>query len=328
MNEFTIIERFFKQPQPQPFPKEILLGIGDDAALITSPAQMQYAITTDTLVAGHHFHHDAAAFDIGYKSLAVNLSDLAAMGAKPSWFTLALTLPTADELWLEAFQQGLMKLAQQFNCTLIGGDTTQGPLCITITAAGLLPANRACLRSAAQVDDCILVTGQLGIAAFGLALSEQSNVSALVDDEFTQACFTRLHRPLPRNEFAQKIRDLVSSMIDISDGFLQDLGHILEASQCGALLDVEKLPIPKELTERIGRSQALELALSGGDDYELCFTLPKSAVDIVLTIARECGISCQVIGTITQNHRLLLQEKDKKIYNSVKFVNKSGYQHF
>lgn len=312
MNEFTLIENFFaKQHLTR---NDVALGIGDDCALVEVPAKQQLAITTDTLVAGVHFSELASAYDIGYKSLAVNLSDLAAMGATPAWFTLALTLPKPDPVWLKDFCHGLFTLAQHHQTQLIGGDLTRGSLTITIATHGFIPKGQALKRSGAKAGDFIYVTHRLGDAALGL-LSQQNKISLAQPHQ--NYLMTRLNRPEPRIQLGELLRGIASAAIDISDGLASDLGHILEMSQVGATIYVDDLPLSDALINSVSSEQAIELALRGGDDYELCFTVPKEKIALIPP-------DCRCIGVITEKKELDLRFKDGNSYNGAT----QGYQHF
>jgi thiamine-monophosphate kinase len=248
----------------------VVLGIGDDAALLQATAGSELVVTSDTLVAGRHFPAYSSAFDVGWKSLAVNLSDLAAMGAQPRWFLLALTLPEADETWLAGFADGLASLARRHDAVLVGGDTTRGPLSITITALGEVPKGTAMRRSGAQPGDAICVTGALGDAALALQLGASAD----------PALRARLDRPEPRIAAGLVLRDLAHAALDLSDGLLGDLQHILDASGVGAVVEAQALPASPQLLAAVPELQArAELQLTGGDDYELCICLPEKAID-------------------------------------------------
>ena len=267
MSEFSLIQTYFDWPDA---PGSVALGVGDDAALLTLTAHEQLVVSVDTLVSGVHFPEQTPAHAIGHKALAVNLSDLAAMGATPRWFTLALTLPQADDTWLSGFSTGLSALARRHGIHLVGGDTTRGPLSITIQVMGTLPAGEALLRSGARVDDLIFVTGTLGAAAAGLALIRQR---LELPETVQAACLQALNYPTPRVEAGQHLRRLASSCMDLSDGLLGDIRHILTRSGTGASLQQQAIPAHPALTG-LPRAEILRLALSGGDDYELLFTLP------------------------------------------------------
>jgi thiamine-monophosphate kinase len=275
LGEFDLIWRFFKagsESMTQTQKNQVLLGIGDDCALLQPDPAQSLAITSDMLVEGRHFFANANPEWLGHKALAVNLSDLAAMGAKPVGFTLALALPHADSSWLAQFSRGLFRLAQQWQCPLIGGDTTQGPLTICITALGHVPAGVAIKRSGAKVGDDIWVSGSLGDAR--LALGALRN-EWLLDHSSLEAVLPRMHEPEPRITLGMQLRGIASSALDISDGLLGDLGHILKASQVNAEVLIDQLPVSRTLAEqKVGLRR--QCAASGGDDYELCFTAPKN----------------------------------------------------
>ncbi|MDP3122782.1 thiamine-phosphate kinase [Polynucleobacter sp.] len=275
LGEFDLIWRFFKagsESMAQTQINRVLLGIGDDCALLQSDATQSLAVTSDMLVEGRHFFAGANAEWLGHKALAVNLSDLAAMGAKPVGFTLALALPNANADWLAQFSQGLFRLAQQWQCPLIGGDTTQGPLTICITALGHVPAGSAIKRSGAKTGDDIWVSGTLGDArlALGALRKEWSlNPSSL------ETVLPRMHEPEPRIALGMQLRGIANSALDVSDGLLGDLRHILKASQVNAEVLIDQLPASRTLAEQT-QDLRRQCAANGGDDYELCFTAPAS----------------------------------------------------
>ncbi|MET3121357.1 thiamine-monophosphate kinase [Oxalobacteraceae bacterium GrIS 2.11] len=293
MTEFELIQRFFTERQSSaPY---IALGIGDDCALLsTDRSATQLAISTDMLVEGRHFFSGADAGLLGYKSLAVNLSDLAAMGAEPKAFTLALALPQADALWLRSFSEGMFELATQHGCRLIGGDTTKGPLNICITIFGEIPIGQALRRDAAKLGDDIWVSGHLGDAR--LALAAYSNQQILSGPDLEQAA-QRLHAPTPRVALGMALREVAHAAIDLSDGLTGDLGHILERSKVGATIWCDALPVGPVLA---GQEQSLqyEFALAGGDDYELCFTAPRDSRAAVLNAARVAATQVARIGYV------------------------------
>jgi len=319
LSEFDLIREFFSQGLAHR--DDVALGIGDDAALVNVPANHQLVMSLDTLVAGVHFPIDTSAEDIGYKLLAVNLSDMAAMGADPSWLLLGLTLPKADETWLHGFCTGLAELAAQHQVSLIGGDTTHGPLTISAQLNGLVPQGRALKRSGAQVGDLIFVTGQLGDAGLGLKLLLGDDGLGL--SQAQQNYFTgRLNRPTPRVAAGLALRDLASAAIDISDGLLADLGHVVTASEVSAAIHLEQLPVAEE-------AKALEarwwrLPLTAGDDYELCFTTPESMRNEVEKRMAELNLPCCCIGCIEAGQGI-------KVFNQGEPVDCSelkGYLHF
>ncbi|MFO1430727.1 MAG: thiamine-phosphate kinase [Candidatus Competibacteraceae bacterium] len=319
LSEFTLIARYFaSQNLSRP---DVLLGIGDDGALLAVPPGESLVVTLDMLVAGRHFPAEADPEGIGYKSLAVNLSDLAAMGAVPAWITLGLSLPAADEAWLAGFCRGLFTLAAQYRVQLIGGDTTRGPLTITIQAHGFVPPHLALRRDGARPGDVICVTGTLGDAALGLALIEQP---ASGNAEAIAYLHRRLERPTPRLRQGLDLRGLAGAAIDISDGLAQDLGHILERSGVGACLLVERLPLSPALLSCTDSASALALALAGGDDYELCFTVPPSRLPQLRTLAATWDCDLTTIGVIEAEPGLRCRCEDGTAYT----LTKLGFDHF
>ena len=312
--EFDLIEKFFAS-----FPyrrKDVVLGIGDDAALIKVPEGRLLVDSTDTLVEGIHFFKGALPSAIGYKSLAVNLSDVAAMGATPCWVSLAITLPSIDEAWLEAFLQGFSSFFKTFDLQLIGGDTTRGPLSITPHVLGVADPLKILRRDAAKPGDMIYVTGTLGDAACALEALKENREPAL-------PLLNRLYCPTPRVLEGSQLAGIANAAIDISDGLLADLNHILTCSKVGATIFPEKLPLSEEIREYIVLEKANQFALMGGDDYELCFTVSpdkKQAAETALTTVG-CRYTC--IGTIDTNPGLYLETA-----NGRQVANIIGYQHF
>ncbi len=295
MGEFELIRKFFQRPA-----RRSPLGVGDDCALLAPAPGMQLAVSTDMLVEGRHFFADVHPKLLGHKALAVNLSDLAASGARPLAFTLALSMPRADASWCQAFADGLFALAEQHDCELVGGDTTQGPLNICITVFGEVPAGQALLRSGAQVDDDIWVSGSLGDARIALdALLRQHALPPAVLAQARQ----RLEQPTPRVALGMALRGIASSCLDVSDGLLGDLNHILEASRVGARIDAN---ITRSLMQArrhplmaaLAMSRIDACTLAGGDDYELCFTAPSSAQAAVRDAAAQAGVPVTCIGRI------------------------------
>jgi len=312
MNEFTIIENFFNSSSVNR--NDVIVGIGDDCAIVQAPAEQELLITTDTLVSDVHFFPDSNAYDIGFKSLAVNLSDLAAKGAEPAWITLALTLPEANETWLRDFSRGLFDLANRYHVQLIGGDLTKGPLTITIQAMGFAPKNQSLKRSGAKPGDLIYVTHTLGDAALGLACLEKS---ISLPTHYHDYLITRHCRPEPRVEMGKQLRGIAHAAIDISDGLAADLEHILTMSEVGATVYVNKLPLSEAMLKSVSRKEGLELALCGGDDYELCFTIPPEKANLL-----DKNYTC--VGEITDSKGLDLRYLDGKKYNGTQ----TGYKHF
>ena len=305
MGEFDLIERYFKAPARAMRASDSVslgIGIGDDCALLQPTAGMQLAISSDMLVEGRHFFADVDPYKLGHKALAVNLSDLAACGAKPLAFTLALSLPKADEAWLASFSRGLLALAAEHDCALIGGDTTQGPLNICITVFGEVPKQQALLRSGAQVGDDIYVSGTLGDAR--LALEAMRDNVALPSEAFV-AAKARLETPTPRVALGMALRGIASSAIDVSDGLLGDLGHILQQSHVGAVIDtsVAMHLIAVQTINTLANPQftpqkRLQYVLSGGDDYELAFTAPVAQRDAVHAASAKTATPVTRIGQI------------------------------
>jgi thiamine-monophosphate kinase len=318
MGEFDLIERFFKRAA-----RQANVGIGDDCAIWTPTPGHQLALSTDILVEGRHFLSTVNPRDLGHKALAVNLSDLAACGAAPRAFLLSLSLPRADEAWLSGFSQGLFELADAHGCELIGGDTTQGPLNVSITIMGEVPTRQAILRSGAQVGDDVYVSGHLGDAR--LALEAFRGTVSLPQSVFSLAR-KRMERPEPRTALGVALRGVASAMADISDGLLGDLGHILKASGVGAdihiaaiqnlMLSRDAWPCPPDLLHRC--------VLSGGDDYELVFTCSPSHHQQVLSLSQTCGTPVTRIGRITAVPRLVLQTEDGGVLTNTF----SSFDHF
>ena len=270
------------------------LGIGDDAALVNPSPNFQLVVATDTLVESVHFPVDASAEQIATRALCVNLSDMAAMGATPRWFTLALTLEKADAPWLAGFSRGLAQVADEFALALIGGDTTAGPLTISMTLIGEVPAGEALPRAGANVGDSIYVTGTLGDGAAALRLLMSNDERGLVDSE---RLLMRFYRPKPQIQVGLKLRGIANACIDISDGLVADLGHICRSSGVSANLWSEKLPIDPELVQRFPK-QALTWALSGGDDYQLCFTVAEADLGLIDALIAQGELDATMIGQI------------------------------
>ena len=270
--------------------RDVILGPGDDAAVLQVAAGRQLVAATDTLVSGVHVLPDAAAADIGVKTRAVNLSDLAAMGAEPAWALLALTLPVGERDWVKAFAGGFAGLAAEHTVTLIGGDITSGPLSVTVTALGTVPAGQALTRRGGRPGDRVLVSGTLGDAALALHLA---------DSESPPALRQRLQRPLPRVALGAALRGIANAAIDVSDGLVADLGHLLEAGELGAEIETEKLPASAALRQHAGPALATALQLGGGDDYELCILVAPADAAAALDAAAACDLALTDIGCVT-----------------------------
>ncbi|MGA9334034.1 MAG: thiamine-phosphate kinase [Rudaea sp.] len=308
--------------------EDVRMGIGDDAALLAPPVGQLLVVSTDSLVAGVHFPHGARAYDIGWKALAVNLSDLAAMGATPAWATLTLTMPRADSRWVGEFADGFAALAAEFKLTLVGGDTTCGELNIGVCVHGFVPQDAALLRAGARVGDAIFVTGTLGDAAAGLRCLDKDcdEAQRLFDApaDTREALLTRLNRPTPRVAQGLALRGLASACIDVSDGLLADLGHICAASDVGAEIDVDALPASPALLRLFDSDARRAMQLSGGDDYELCFTAnAESATSLLGDIARS-GCAATRIGRITAKPGVRAFDG----YGKPVLVDRTGWEHF
>ncbi|WP_322010250.1 thiamine-phosphate kinase [Paraburkholderia sp. J12] len=297
LSEFSLIDRYFAQ-RARTNTRRAALGIGDDCALIAPPAGEMLAISTDMLVEGRHFLPDVDPHALGHKALAVNLSDLAAMGAAPLGFTLAFALPTPREDWLAAFSAGLFELADRYDCELMGGDTTAGPLNLCLTVLGSVRQDVALRRDAAQPGDDIWVSGTLGDARAGLGVLRGEPAMAGVNAADAAAFRAALERPEPRVALGLALRGVARAALDISDGLAGDLAHILERSNVSARVDVDAVPRSAALA-RLSPGVQRQYTLAGGDDYELCFTAPPAARDAVEAAAQQAGVGVTRIGTIT-----------------------------
>ncbi|MCG7871317.1 MAG: thiamine-phosphate kinase [Candidatus Thiodiazotropha lotti] len=316
--EFALINQYFKQlTTPR---QDVVLGVGDDAALLQVSEERLLVVSVDTMVSGVHFFEDVAADALGHKALAVNLSDMAAMGAEPSWATLALTLPEVDEQWIVGFCRGFAGLANRYNVSLVGGDTTRGPLSVTVQIHGMVPKHQVMRRDGAQVGDDIYVTGSLGDAAMGLKFHESSK--ALTAGQ--QTLVDRLERPQPRVEAGVALRHLAHSAIDLSDGLLADLGHILTQSGVGASLQLERLPLSAELRAAMGDDMDWSRVVSAGDDYELCLTLPVACREAVAAVARQLSLPISRVGCVEAELGLRCFDKQGKSWHPPQL----GFDHF
>jgi thiamine-monophosphate kinase len=319
LSEFALIERYFRKSGAMR--ADVRLGVGDDAALLECAPGTELVAAIDTLVAGVHFPHGSPPASIGHRVLAVNLSDLAAMGARPAWALLALTLPKIDEPWLEEFTAGLAALARAHDVALVGGDTTSGPLCVTVQIMGHVPKSTALLRSGGRPGDYVFVSGTPGDAAAGLAI-EQSKLSA--SGEADGYLRKRFLYPSPRLALGSCLRGYASACIDVSDGLLGDVGKLARASGCGAAIKLNDLPVSEQLVSTVGEDRARELALTGGDDYELCFTVrPADAERLRHNLPpQRWGYGC--IGTLREQQGAVVLGGDG---NVIEFSH-SGYDHF
>lgn len=314
LSEFSLIQRYFTRPAPT-----AILGVGDDAALLKMSDGMELAISTDMLVSGTHLFADADPMLLGHKTLAVNLSDLAAMGAKPRWATLAISLPSVDENWLEKFSQGFFLLAEQYGVELVGGDTTRGPLTLSVTIMGEVPNSMALRRDGAKVGDDVWVSGTLGEAALALA-HLQGKIK--LPQALLSTCVTHLHQPLPRVALGLALRSIASSAIDISDGLLADLGHILNRSKVGAEIDYSS--IRGTHIKGVDEGALQKCVLAGGDDYELCFTAPAANRAAIESISVKLALPLTLIGRITKETGCKVRSAE----GSLMQIMEQGYDHF
>ena len=332
LGEFDLIERFFKTGADSlrtNADQAIALGIGDDCALIKPGADEEVAITSDMLVEGRHFFAGANPELLGRKALAVNLSDLAAMGARPIGFTLAIALPTVDNTWLEAFSKGLFAMAAEYSCPLIGGDTTAGPLTISITAFGAIPSGEAIRRSGAKPGDDIWVSGSVGDARLTLAaLRHEINLPA----EDLQQIEHRMHQPSPRIELGIQLRNIASAALDVSDGLLGDLRHVLQQSRVNAEIQLDRLPKSATLQKQDVQIQK-QFSACGGDDYEICFTAPASQRDKIEAISKLIEVPLTIIGKIVPKNDLeakvyLLDESGTLLSDAEAALFLKSFDHF
>ncbi|MCG9596619.1 thiamine-phosphate kinase [Vibrio sp. Isolate25] len=317
--EFNLIEKYFVGRQPSR--KDVLLAAGDDCALVKVPEGLSVAISTDTLVSGTHFLADANPTWVAHKALASNISDLAAMGATPAWVSFALTMPEADEAWLAPFCEAFFELANYYGIQLIGGDTTKGPLSLTLTVQGLVDPDKALRRDGAQVGDWIYVTGDLGDSKAGLDVILDATQRT---KPFAEELEQRHYLSTPRVLAGQALLNLASSAIDISDGLISDLKHILKCSSVGASLDVALLPVSNELIQFSGSlTTAQQYALSSGEEYELCFTVPKQNKGSIDSALAHCGAKISCIGQIRPEGTFDLHHQGQALDWALQ-----GYDHF
>ncbi|NVK54597.1 MAG: thiamine-phosphate kinase [Alteromonadaceae bacterium] len=319
MKEFDLIKRYFAQGGHTR--KDVLLGIGDDCAVTKVPENQHLAITTDTLISGVHFLPDAPARSVAYKAVAVNLSDLAAAGAEPAWISLSLSLPSYDEDWIDEFVKGLFELTEYYSVQLIGGDTVTGPLSLTITAQGFVPPNTELRRSTAKPGDWIYVTGHLGDAGAGLDIL-QGKVQA--SDKHRDYLVNRHYFPTPRVMAGTALRRTANACIDVSDGLVADLSHILNSSGCGATVHVDRLPVSSALFDTVGAQQAYRYALTAGDDYELVFAVNEEQRGNLETSLTNANVKATCIGQITGH----AGQMDLRLYDEkYELDNEAGYEH-
>lgn len=321
--EFDLIDRIRRRVIAR---GDVVLGIGDDAALLAVPAGHQLVVAMDTLNAGVHFPHGTRAADIGWKALAVNVSDLAAMGAEPAWCTLSLSLPAADDAWLDGFLDGFGELAAMHGISLVGGDTTRGPLSICVAVHGFVEPGRALRRDGARVGDEVWVSGGLGDAAASLALRGIGSVAApeRVTPQAAATFAARLDRPTPRIELGRALRGLATACIDVSDGLLADVAHIAHASGVAAQVDVDQLPASASLRESFDAHARSRLQAAGGDDYELCFTAAASDATRIAAVADEIGVPMRRIGIVMDGRGVTAVTSDGSSWSTTR----AGFDHF
>ena len=315
-SEFDLIARHFTKPAAN-----AVLGVGDDCALVDVTNGMDLAVSTDTMVSGTHFFPDVDPENLGHKTLAVNLSDIAAMGAMPYWAMLALTLPTVDHPWLSAFAKGFFDLAAEYNVSLVGGDTTRGPLTITVTIMGQVPTGAALRRNGAKVGNDVWVSGNVGDAA--LAVAHRHGKVVLTERDYREAVM-RLYEPTPRVALGQALRGMATSAIDISDGLIADLGHICRLSGVGATVELGSIPVSEIGARHFNDDAGLTAIVAGGDDYELCFTAPANSRESIEDLTDVLGVPLTRIGQIKRGKGVSLLGADGKPMK----IDGRGYDHF
>jgi thiamine-monophosphate kinase len=316
ISEFEIIARYFTRATSD---RDVVLGVGDDAAVLSVDGHV--AVTVDTLVAGVHFPDGMAPNLQGYRLMAVNLSDLAAMGARPRWGTLALTLPSSDELWLDGFSRGLFELGDRYGVSLVGGNLTRGPLTLTLQLMGTVEPKNMLTRGGGHVGDDVYVTGTLGDSSAGIALILER--SAAPQGSAAAALKERFYRPVPRVGAGLVVGPLATAAIDVSDGLLADLGHICKASGCGATIDVERVPLSAEILSLFPPQEAVAHALGGGDDYELCFTAPPSRAEEVEAVLEAAGTPVRRIGQLVAGQSVVCRRDGEPFTPAAR-----GFRHF
>ncbi|KJV33945.1 thiamine monophosphate kinase [Aquitalea magnusonii] len=317
MNEFDLIRQYFTRPAPS-----AVLGVGDDAAILRPTPGQDLHVSVDMLVEGRHFFADVNPQALGHKTLAVNLSDMAAMGAKPRWAFLSLALPQLDEAWARDFSRGLFALAGQYGVDLAGGDTTRGPLTLSVTIMGETPQGQALRRDAAQVGDDVWVSGELGLGAIAVAVRNGLLADAGLSEDVLAACQCKLDFPVPRLELGQALLGVAHAAADVSDGLLADLGHILIASGVAAEIRADSLPSLLQLEAE--RARWLDYLAAGGDDYELCFTAPQAARETVEAAGKAAGCRVTRIGHIVAGSGVRLLDGQGVAIT----LKKAGYDHF
>jgi len=319
MNEFEIIDEFLALKVKNR--KDVIHGVGDDCALLKVPRGQRLAVSMDTLIAGVHFLADCNAADVAHKAIAVNLSDLAAAGAEPAWITISLTMPEYNKAWLTDFHEGLQNMAEYFGIQIVGGDTCKGPLSITIQAHGFVPEQVFCRRSTAKAGELICVTGNLGDAALGLLIAQ--NKIQVSDQKTKQYLLDKYQKPYPRVAAGIALRGRATAGIDISDGLLADLAHISKASNVGALLRWERVPVSAQAKSVANKELLMKSALYGGDDYELCFTVNEDELESTVKALEIVGTHCIPVGRLTGKPGVRVLDNDQEIQ-----LSQLGFQHF
>jgi len=348
-SEFELINFLFEPLSKGLSPNEI--GIGDDGAVLNVPDNHQLVVVTDTLVSGVHFPEDTAAYDVAWKAVAVNLSDLAAMGAKPGFYSLALTIPENNQVWLNGFAKGLADIGSLYQMPLVGGDTTNGPLTITVTVQGWVPMGRAIRRSGAKKDDLVCVTNYIGNGALGLMVALNTlpeSVKGLISEADSQYLLDALNLPQPQLDLSSNLKEFASSAIDISDGLLADLDHILEESNklidsedklLGAEINLETVPLSNAARIYVENTGHWPAILAGGDDYQLCFTVPPSKFHLAKELSEKCGVKITAIGKVVLSDRVKESSSilNKPMLTDITLLNQGkkfdvgeakGYMHF
>ncbi len=319
MNEFEIIDQFLALKSKNR--KDVIQGVGDDCALLKVPRGQRLAVSMDTLISGVHFLEDCNAADIAHKAIAVNLSDLAAAGAEPAWITLSLSMPELDESWLKDFHQGLKRMVEHFGIQIIGGDTCRGPLSITIQAHGFVPQQVFCRRSTAKAGELVCVTGNLGDAALGLLIAQNKLHSKSKDVE--EFLLRKFQTPYPQVAAGIALRSRATAGIDISDGLLADVNHLSQASDVGILLRWERIPLSEQAKSIADKQLLMKSALSGGDDYELCFTVKEDELEATQLALETVGAKCIPIGRMSGKPGVRVLDHDEEVP-----LTDFGFQHF
>lgn len=326
-DEFSLIRDFLANIGPKR--SDVSVDIGDDCSILRVPTGVEVAVSVDTLVAGVHFFSDCDPASLGHKALAVSLSDLAAVGAQPAWATLALTLPKPDARWLQGFAEGMNLLAMEHGLRVIGGDLTRGPLSISVQVIGLVETGQGILRSGARLGDILCVSGELGDAGLALRSLQRAASCQSAVCHLEPQTRDRLERPTPRVALGIGLRGIASSAIDISDGFLADLGHLLSASDCGAEISLARLPLSPAVRAAVNQDKDWHLPLTSGDDYELCFTVPQNRLGAALALADQVACRITAIGSMTESAGVcVISDAAEFGLVTAELMNSPGFNHF